>query len=121
GGRLDDRAARVHHRARAAGAAAGEQLVRVALQEADAIERAAEFFAQPLRKRRRMALTVVQRAGDDRHRPVLLEPHPAHLLVGRCGDLEIAADADAAHAAALLRLAFARSESLPVGALERLL
>ena len=39
---LDDRVAADDHRFRAAGAAAGDQLVAVALQQADALERDAE-------------------------------------------------------------------------------
>ena len=45
----------------------------------------------------------------------------AHLLVGRRGHFEIAADADAAQLAALLALALALVEALPVGGVQRLL
>ena len=51
-------------RARAAGAAAEQQLVAVALQEADALERNAEPAHQHLRERRGVALAVIERAGD---------------------------------------------------------
>ena len=111
----------VHHRARAAGAAAGDQLVAVALQEADLLERHAELLAQHLRERRGVALAVVERAGADGDAAVGVERDAAHLLVGRRGDFEIAADADAAQLAALLALALALVEALPVGGLERLL
>ena len=100
GGGFDDRHAGVHHRARAAGAAAGEQLIAVALQEPDALERNAELLAQHLRERRGVALAVIERAGDDGDGAVGLETDAAHLLVGGRGDFEIAADADAAQLAA---------------------
>ena len=109
------RRAAEHHRARAAGAAAGDQLVAVALQQADALERHAELLAQHLRERRGVALAVVERAGDDGHAAVGLEADAAHLLVGGRGDFEIAADAEAAQLAALLALALALVEALPVG------
>src|SRR5262249_59125194 len=121
GGALDARRAARRDRARAAGATAGDQLVAVALQEADAVERDAEPLAQHLRERRRMALAVVERAGDDGHRAVGFEADAAHLLVGRRGHLEIAPDAEAAQEAALLRFPAPRRKSLPIGELERLL
>src|SRR5262249_33523015 len=71
-----------------------------------------EPLAQHLCKRRRVALAVVERAGDDRHGAVGFEAHAAHLLVGGRRHLEVTADADAAHAAALLRLALACGKSL---------
>ena len=112
-GGFDDRGAAVHDRFRAAGAAAGEQLVAVALQQADALERDAELLGQHLRERRGVALAVVERAGDDGDGAVGLEADAAHLLRRRRGDFEEAADAEAAHLAALaaLALAFARSPS----------
>ena len=64
-GAFDDRGAARIHRARAAGAAAGEQLVAVALQQLDALERHAEPRGQHLRERRGVTLAVVERAGDD--------------------------------------------------------
>ena len=48
---------------------------------------------QHLRERRRVALAVVERAGDDGDGAVGLEADAAHLLVGRRGDFEIVADA----------------------------
>src|SRR5262245_38561814 len=74
GGRLDDRRSARHDRARAAGAAAGNELVAVALQQADAIERNAEPLAQDLAERCRVALAVIERAGDDGDAAVGLEP-----------------------------------------------
>ena len=60
----DGRAAR-HDRLRAAGAAAGDQPVAVALHQADLVEGHAEAGAQHLREGRPVALAIVQRAGDD--------------------------------------------------------
>ena len=80
GGRFDDRGAAMHHRARAAGAAADDQLVAVALQQPDAVERDAELLAQHLRERRGVALAVIERAGDDGDVAVRLEADAAHLL-----------------------------------------
>ena len=80
GGGFHDRGAAVHDRFRAAGAAAGEQLVAVALQQADALERNAELLAQHLRERRGVALAVIERAGDDGDGAVGLEADAAHLL-----------------------------------------
>ena len=68
---LDDRGAARHHRFGAAGAAAGDQLVAVALQQADPPERDAEPARQHLGERRGVALAVIERAGDDRHVAVL--------------------------------------------------
>ena len=67
---LDDGGAAGHHALGPAGAAAGNQLVAVALQQPHAVEWHAEPVAQHLREGRGMALAVVQRAGNDRHRPV---------------------------------------------------
>ena len=69
-------------RARAAGAAAGDQLVAVALQQADALERNAEPARQHLRERRRVALAVVERAGDDGHVPSASKRMPPISLFG---------------------------------------
>ena len=55
----DDRGAARHDRFRAAGAAAGDQLVAVALQQADLVERDAQTRAEHLRKRRCVALPVI--------------------------------------------------------------
>src|SRR5262249_53237444 len=118
-GGFDDRGAAIHHRARATGAAAGEELVAVALEQADAVERDAELLAQHLREGRAVALAVVERAGENGDGTVGFEAHAAHLLVGRRRDLQVAADADTAQLAALAALALARAESLPVGELER--
>ena len=106
---------------RAAGAAAERQLIAVALQQADLVERNAELARQHLRERRRMALAEIERAGDDRHRAVRLEANAAELLRLRRGHFQEAADADAAQLAALLALALALGKALVVGELERAL
>ena len=121
GGSLHDRGAAVHDRFRSAGAAAGEELVAVALEQTDALERDAEPLAQHLRERRGMALAVIEGAGDDGDGAVGLEADAAHLLRRRCRDLEKAADAEPAHAAALAALSLAAPETLGVGGLERML
>ena len=95
--------------------------IAVALQQPDALERHAELLAQHLRERRGVALAVIERAGEDGDAAVGVEADAAHLLVGGRGDFEIAADADAAQLAALLALALALGEALPVGSLQRLL
>src|SRR6516165_5031348 len=111
----DHRHAARRGRARTAGAAADDEFVAVALQQADAVEGNAEPARQNLRERRRVALAVVERAGDEGHGAVRFEADAAHLLVGWRGDFEIAADRDAAQPAALLALALAFSKAFPVG------
>src|SRR5262249_18317287 len=120
-GGFDDRGAAVHDRLRAARAAAREQLVAVALQQADALERDAELVGEHLRERRGVTLPVVERAGDDGDGAVRLEANAAHFLARRRGDFEEAADPEPAHLAALAALAFPAPEALDVGGLERVL
>ena len=100
--RLDQRLAARHDRARAAGAAADQELVAVALDQIDQLERQAEAVDQHLRERRGVALAVVERAGDDRHPAVRLEADAAHLRIRRRGHLEIAGKPAAAQLAAWL-------------------
>ncbi len=64
---FDDRGAGMHDRFRAAGAAAHGELVAVALQQRDFLERNAEPVAQDLRERRGMAHAEIERAGRQRH------------------------------------------------------
>ena len=87
--RLDDRRAARHQRFRAARAAARDQFVAVALLEPDALEGDAELADENLREGRRMALSIVERPGDDRDIAVLLEADAAHLVRRGRGDLEI--------------------------------
>ncbi len=117
--RLDDRRSARHDRFRAAGAAAGDQLVAVALQQADALERHAELAGQHLGERRGVALAVVERAGDDRDRAIGLKAYAAHLVLGRRRDLEIVADAAAAQLPPCVAVGPARREAVPVGGRER--
>src|SRR5262245_40185920 len=119
GSRLHDRSAAVHDRFRAAGTATRQELVAVALQEANAFERNAEPVAQYLREGRRVSLPVVERAGDDRDGAVRFEADAAHFLAWRRGDLEEASDAKPAKLPALAALAFAAREALHVRGLER--
>src|SRR6516225_3973496 len=105
----------------AAGAAAGEELVAVALDEPDVLERNAKPFAQQLRKGRRMPLSMIKGAGNDGHRAVLLEADAAHFLARGSGAFEKTANTEPAHLAALAALAFPACESLDVGKREGVL
>ena len=119
-GGFDDRRTARHDRLRAAGAAAGDQEVAVALDQLDLVERDAELLGQHLGEGRPVALAVVERAGDDGDIAVGLEADAAHLLHRRRGDLEIVADAQPAQLAARLALGLARVEARDVGELQRL-
>ena len=110
---FDDRLAARHDRARAAGAAAGQQLVAVALDQVDQLERQAEPVGQHLGEGRGVALAVVEGAGDQGDPAVLLEADAAHLRVGGGGDLEIAGEAAPAQPAARLAIAGAVRKSPP--------
>src|SRR5271163_618308 len=114
----DGRIAR-HQRFRAAGAAAGDQLVAVALQQADALERHAELLVQYLGEWCPVALAVIERAGDDRDIAVGLEADAAHLIGWRRSHFEIVADATAAQQAALAAIFLADGKSLPIGLHQR--
>src|SRR5207237_8618527 len=78
----------------------------------------AELRREHLREGCRVALSVVQRAGDDRHVSIRLEADTAHLLVRWRGHFQIAADAEAAQLAALFRVALALFEARYVADLE---
>ena len=116
----DDRVAADDHRFRPAGAAAGDQLVAVALHQPDAPERDAEPCRQHLRERRPVPLAVIQGAGDDRHVAVGLEADAAHLAPRRPGQFEIVADAAPAQFAARPALRLPRREPVPIGQRQRL-
>src|SRR4051794_7560981 len=117
-GRLHDGGAAVHDRFRAAGAAAREQLVAVALEEADAFKRDAEFVGQDLREGRGMTLSIIERAGDDGDRTVGFEADAAHLLARWRGDFEEAANPKPAHLSAFAALAFAAGGAPFLGGLQ---
>ena len=85
-----------------------------------ALEGNAELRAQHLRERRRVALAVVERAGDQPHRAVILEHDLAEFDAGRRGDFEIGADRDAAQLAALAAFLLALGKIGVVGNLQRL-
>src|SRR5690606_22700058 len=106
-------------RARAAGAAAGNELVAVALQQLDALERNAELLGQHLRERRRVALAVIEGAGDDGDGAVGVETDTAHLGGVGGGGFDVTTDTEAAQFAGLLALALALLEAGGVGGLER--
>ncbi len=120
GGGLHDRGAARHDGFGAAAAAAQEETVAVALQQADLLERNAELLAQHLRERGGMAHAEIHGAGQQRDAAVGLEDDAAHLLGGRGGDLEEIADAEPAQLAALAAFALAPRKALEVGGLDRL-
>src|SRR5947199_1644323 len=97
---LHDGIAADNHRFRAAGAAAGDQFVAVALYQANALEGDAEAGGEDLRERRSMPLPVVERAGDDRDIAIWFEANAAHLAPRRTGQFEVIADAAPAQATA---------------------
>ncbi len=91
----------------------GNQLVAVALQQPDALERNPELLV--LGKRRPMPLTVIERAGGDRDIAVGLEADAAHLVGGRSGHLKIVADATTAQQTALAAFFLTGSKPVPIG------
>lgn len=103
----------------AAGAAAGDQPVAVALDEADLVEGHAERGMQNLREGRPMALAIVERARDDADRAVFLEMQSAHLVHRRRRHLQVATDAASAQQPALPALLAPRREAVPVGRHQR--
>src|SRR4029453_6687333 len=94
--------------------------VAVALLEFYALEGHAELRREYLRERRRVTLAIVERAGDQPHRTVILEHDLAKLDAGRCGDFEIGADGNAPELAALAALLFPFGKTGMIGNLERL-
>ena len=103
GRRLEERLAARHDRARAAGAAADQQLVAVALDQIDQLERQTKAVDQHLCEGRGVTLAVIERAGDHGDAPVRLEADAAHLRVRRRRDLEIAGQAAAAQQPSFFR------------------
>src|SRR5689334_14920423 len=68
-----------------------------------------------------MALAVIKRAGDDRHRAVLVEADLALLLHRGRGAFEEIADPPPAQPAMRLALSLTGREAVPIRSLERLL
>ena len=120
-GGLHDRRAGQHRRARDAGAAAGDELIAVALHELDAVERHAELLGEDLREGRGVALAVVERAGDDGDSAVVVEADAAHFGGAGGGGLDVAADAETAQSAGFLALALALLESGDIGLFHRVI
>src|SRR5262249_43726106 len=85
----DDRVAADNHRLRAARPTTGNQLIAIALNKTDPVERYAEPRRQNLSEGRPVPLAVIQCACDDRHIPVWFEADAAHLASGRTSELEI--------------------------------
>src|SRR6202158_5854805 len=94
--------------------------IAVALFQSYALEGHAELRGQNLRERRRVALAIVERAGDQPYRAVILEHDLAQFDAGRGGDFEIGADRDAAQLALLAALLLAFRKVGVVGNLQRL-
>src|SRR5579863_5369105 len=92
GSAFNDRGAAVHDRFRAAGPAADDNAVAVALHERDFVERDAELLTQDLRERRRMPHAEIERAGGQRHRAVGIENNARGFLCRPRGDFKVAAD-----------------------------
>src|SRR5437868_11361889 len=111
----DDRGAARHYRFRAAGAAAGDQLVAVALQQPDLLERDARTRAEHLCEGRGVALTVIERAGNDRDGTVGLETDAAHFAARRPGQFEIIADAAPTQAVARPAFLLPHGKAVPIG------
>ena len=82
GDRRDHRRATGRRRARTAGAAANDEFVAVALQQANVVEGNAEPARQDLRERRRVALAVVERTGDEGHGAAASKRMPPISLLG---------------------------------------
>src|SRR6266446_137505 len=117
---FDDRHPRGGDGARAAGAAAGMHDVAVALLELYALEGHAKLRREHLRERRRVTLAIIERAGDQPDRAVILEQDLAELDAGRGGDFEIGADRNASELALLAALLLAFGETSMIGNFERL-
>src|ERR1700738_3960703 len=94
--------------------------VAVALLELDAFEGHAELRTEHLRERCRMTLAIVERAGDQPDRTVILEHDLAEFDAGRGGDFEIGADGNAPELAALAAFLFPFGKPGVIGDLERL-
>lgn len=94
--------------------------VAVALHQLDAVEGNAELLAEDLRECGCVALTVIERPGDELHRAIGIEHDLAELDAGRCGHLQIGADGDATQLAGLLALLLALGKILVVGDFEGL-
>ncbi len=116
----DKRAAGRHHGPGPAAAATGQKLVAVALQQADLVEGNAQQVDQDLGEGARMALTVIQRARDDRDAAIVIEPHAAHFLARRGCDFAEGTDAQAAQLAARFAFLAARRETGNIACIDSL-
>src|SRR3954470_8956062 len=94
--------------------------VAVALFELDAFEGDAELRRKNLRKRCRMTLAIVERAGDETDGAVIFENDLAEFDAWRCGDFEIGTDGNASQLAALAALLLASGKIGVIGDFERL-
>ena len=115
-----DRDAADRDRARAAGAVAGRDPRRVALHDADLVERQVEMLRGELRIGGGMALPVRLRAGIDGRGAVLLQAHDDVLALAPGGALDVGGEADAADLAGLAGCSEPILEAGPIGGFERL-
>src|SRR5258705_7400884 len=95
--------------------------VAVALLELYALEGHAELCRERLREWRRVTLAIIERAGDQPDRAVILEHDLAEFDAGRCRDFEVGADGNAPELAALAALLFSLGETRVIGKLRHLL
>src|SRR2546423_12044296 len=94
--------------------------IAVTLLELDAFEGNAELGGEHLRKRAGVALTVVERSGDQSYRAVIFKHDLAELDARRRRDFEVGADRDAPQLALLAAFFLALGEIGLIGDLERL-
>src|SRR4051812_11760845 len=94
--------------------------IAVALLKLDAFEGDTELRREHLRKRAGVALTIVERSGDESYRAVLFEYDLAELDAGRRRDFEVGADRDPPQLALLAAFFLALGEIGVIGDLERL-
>ncbi len=109
-----------HDRLRPPGAAAGSQLVAVALHEFDGVDRQAQPVGRHLGEGGRVALALVQRPGQDGDASIGTEPDSSGLLARPGRDLQIGRHRPAAQKPVRCGLRTTRLVSVPVGPLRRL-
>ena len=112
------RAAR-HDGFRATRAAACNQQIAIALDEADFFEWHAQFLDNHLRESGGMALAEIKGSGQQSDGAVFLEADAAHLVHGRGGHLKILPDADPAQQALTGALFAAFAEAFVIRSLKR--
>ena len=107
------------HRTRAAMAVAAGQKIRVALLEAEYIDRQPQQVGRDLRIGGLVSLTVGLGADRQRHGAVGLERGPRHLQRHAAGRLEEAGNAEAAQQAGFARLLAPLAKAVAIGERDR--